>query len=96
MEETIINVNTLPDILCRQFPSEKVKVKKTGGVISLIPIGRELTDEEIDAIIPPLEPDPQNRTQRILDSVARSRTGEGEGFFTAAESIEYLRGAVNK
>jgi hypothetical protein len=38
MEETIINVDILPEILYRRISSKRVKVSETDGVISLIPL----------------------------------------------------------
>ena len=38
MEETIINVNTLPDVISRLMTVEKVKVYVEKGIVTLIPI----------------------------------------------------------
>jgi hypothetical protein len=38
MEETIINVDILPEILYRRIHSKRVKVSETDGIISLIPL----------------------------------------------------------
>jgi hypothetical protein len=43
MTETIINTNTLPEILIKIIPTEKVCVKELNGIIQLMPI-KENTD----------------------------------------------------
>ena len=40
MEDVIINVDTLPEILCRRISGDKVRVRETNGVISLIPVSK--------------------------------------------------------
>ena len=38
MEDLIINVNILPEVICRLINVDKVRVRKEKGVVSLIPI----------------------------------------------------------
>ena len=45
MEETIINVSTLPEQLHRRFRSERVRVREDNGSVILTPIiSKESTD----------------------------------------------------
>jgi len=38
MEEVIINVDILPEVICRRISGDKVRVREANGVISLIPV----------------------------------------------------------
>ena len=38
VEDVIINVNILPDILCRRIRGKRVKIHEADGIVSLIPI----------------------------------------------------------
>ena len=38
MEDTIINVNTLPESICRRIRSKRVRVRENDGEIILTPI----------------------------------------------------------
>ena len=38
MSELVLNTNTLPEPLVRLFHVEKVRVRESGGVVSLIPV----------------------------------------------------------
>ena len=40
MEDVIINVDILPEIICRRIRVDKVRVRETNGVISLIPVSK--------------------------------------------------------
>ena len=38
MDDVIINVDILPDVLCRRIRGDKVKIREMNGIISLIPL----------------------------------------------------------
>ena len=38
MAESVINTKSLPDILFRLIPTEKVRVRETDGIIQLMPV----------------------------------------------------------
>ena len=42
MSETVMSVNTLPDAIIRMFPSGKVKVREDKGVVTLIPLKKDV------------------------------------------------------
>ena len=43
MAESVINTKSLPDVLFRLIPTEKVRVREIDGVIQLMPV-KETTD----------------------------------------------------
>ena len=45
MSEMVLNVKALPETLFKMIPTERVKLRQTGNVISLIPI-REIANDE--------------------------------------------------
>jgi len=45
MSEMVLSVKTLSETLLEMIPTEKVKVRQTDGIISLIPL-REITKAE--------------------------------------------------
>ena len=45
MSEMVLSVNALPETLLKMIPTERVKLRQTGNVISLTPF-REVTKDE--------------------------------------------------
>jgi len=45
MSEMVLSVKALPETLFKMIPTERVKLRQTGNVISLIPF-REVTKDE--------------------------------------------------
>jgi len=45
MSEMVLNVKALPETLFKLIPTERVKLRQTGNVISLTPL-REVTNDE--------------------------------------------------
>ena len=45
MSEIVLNVKTLPETLLKMIPTEKVKVRQSDGIITLIPF-HEVTKNE--------------------------------------------------
>ena len=49
MEDLVINVNILPEIICRLIRVDKVRVREVNGVVSLIPV--DATTPVSDALV---------------------------------------------